>query len=379
MTMAFQVNALKPVGVADCRITNPLFPNTHTFAALTCFCCSNICTISVTSGWRSSLRGQRTGSLPVNAVLNSPGMTGMWLAIPAVTADVVDQDELQTGQRREGGYPAVYSWIIKAGIAIGYGLSGPLLEITGFDAKLGAAQLPDALFSMRIWNAIIPAVSMIAAFFFIIRYPLTAASIVNWDDDYVTASQLLQDTQSTANGDWNTDGTALDQRRWIAFSASASRQPASGYTAAASRTGSFTDGVIAERYGASGGSQQSVGAFTAGTVGVLNSATDDRIRLGSDTAGEWVSGVVCFPKSGFLFGNPAQDTYRFTPATRLTLTIASRLNSEARFVVVSKGVTYVSTPFTTSQSSIDPAALSWFTWTFVEGDNATAHGLGNTR
>lgn len=111
----------------------------------------------------------------VNAVLNSPGMTGMWLVIPSMTADVVDQDELQTGERREGGYAAVYSWVIKASIAIGYGLSGPLLEITGFDAKLGAAQLPEALHSMRLWNAFIPAASMAAAFFFIVRYPLTSA------------------------------------------------------------------------------------------------------------------------------------------------------------------------------------------------------------
>ncbi len=55
-----------------------------------------------------------------------------------------------------------------------YGLSGPPLEITEFDAKLGAAQLPEAFFSMRIWNAIIPAAAMVVAFFFIMRYPLNA-------------------------------------------------------------------------------------------------------------------------------------------------------------------------------------------------------------
>lgn len=108
----------------------------------------------------------------LNAVFSSPGMTGMWLIIPSMTADVVDSDEMTTGERREGSYAAVYSWVIKASIAIGYGLSGPLLELTGFDAKLGAAQDPGALFSMRALNAIIPALSMAAALFFIVKYPL---------------------------------------------------------------------------------------------------------------------------------------------------------------------------------------------------------------
>lgn len=109
-----------------------------------------------------------------NAVLNSPGLTGLWLIIPSMLADVVDKDELQTGERREGAYAAIYSWTMKASIAIGYGLSGPLLVLTGFDATREGPQAPGALHAMRLWNLFIPAVTMVVAFCFIKRYPLTA-------------------------------------------------------------------------------------------------------------------------------------------------------------------------------------------------------------
>lgn len=190
--------------------------------------------------------------------------------------------------------------------------------------------------------------------------PSSTARVVNWDGDFVTANQILQGTQESANGDWNADGFALDARRWIAFPGA--RQPVSGYTPATGSTGNFTGAVLIERY--STASQAAVNAFTAATVGVLNSTTDDRIRIGSDTTGEWAWGLVLFHKHEFLAGTAWDDVCAFDANSRLSLTIASTRNAQARFVVVSGGITYISAPFTATRSNVAPTGLSWSVWTF---------------
>lgn len=200
----------------------------------------------------------------------------------------------------------------------------------------------------------------------------TSARVVSWDGDYVTTNQLLQGPQSTANGDWNADTIALDQRRWIPFSLVADRQPAAGYTATPGHNATFHGGVLVERYGSSGGAQQNVGTLASGTIGVLNSTTDDRIRIGSDTTGEWCWGVVLFGRSDFLAGGAFDDICSLDANSRFTLTVPSARNAQARFVVISKGVTYVSAPFGASQTSVAPTSLAWFVWTFAEGDAASA-------
>jgi GPH family glycoside/pentoside/hexuronide:cation symporter len=45
----------------------------------------------------------------ITGVIHSIANTAIWVLIPSMTGDVVDHDELQTGQRREGSYAAVFS------------------------------------------------------------------------------------------------------------------------------------------------------------------------------------------------------------------------------------------------------------------------------
>ena len=70
----------------------------------------------------------------LNTILIGSGYAGLWLMIPSLQADVIDLDELKTGERREGSYSAVFSWVLKISFCVGYLISGPLLEMTGFDA-----------------------------------------------------------------------------------------------------------------------------------------------------------------------------------------------------------------------------------------------------
>ena len=100
---------------------------------------------------------------------------GFWTLYNATLGDVVDYDELQTGQRREGSFSACQSWISKVGIALGTGASGWILQFTGFDAKLEGAQSPDAIFMIRILLSTIPVIGLVIALLSLLRFELTEA------------------------------------------------------------------------------------------------------------------------------------------------------------------------------------------------------------
>ena len=97
---------------------------------------------------------------------------GFWILISSVIADVIDYDELETGQRREGSFAACQSWITKVGIALGVGSSGWILQFTGFDSKL-PAQSEHAIFMIRILLTGIPVLGLFIALLVVLRFPLT--------------------------------------------------------------------------------------------------------------------------------------------------------------------------------------------------------------
>jgi Na+/melibiose symporter-like transporter len=52
-------------------------------------------------------------------------------------------------------------------------IGGPLLELTGFDAKQGGNQTADAILGIRLLFAGIPVTALVIAFFVIMLYPLS--------------------------------------------------------------------------------------------------------------------------------------------------------------------------------------------------------------
>jgi len=102
---------------------------------------------------------------------------GFWTLYGATIGDVVDFDESQTGQRREGSFSACQSWITKVGIALGVGASGWILQFTGFDSKQ-PIQTPEAIFWIRILLSGIPVIGLVLALIAILRFPLTEARML---------------------------------------------------------------------------------------------------------------------------------------------------------------------------------------------------------
>ena len=97
---------------------------------------------------------------------------GFWTIYGSAMADVLDHDELATGQRREGSFAACGAWTSKAGLGLGNLSSGFVLQFTGFDVKL-PMQSPDAIFMIRVFLSGIPIVGLLIALVIVSRYFLT--------------------------------------------------------------------------------------------------------------------------------------------------------------------------------------------------------------
>ena len=108
----------------------------------------------------------------ISAALIGPAVTGIWIILPSMQTDVIDYDELQTGCRREGSYTAILGWIQKLGFALSVLLAGIILDVSGFDVKLEAAQTEDTLFKMRALFVFFPIATATGMLLLVRFYPL---------------------------------------------------------------------------------------------------------------------------------------------------------------------------------------------------------------
>jgi GPH family glycoside/pentoside/hexuronide:cation symporter len=115
--------------------------------------------------------------LPVLVLLPAPllafGLGGLFTLMPSMIADVVDADELDTWERREGMFGSIFWWVVKVGMAAALAGGGFLLNATGFDVELGGNQSDRAIALMRLCDAVVPMVTSAVAIWAIWAYPLT--------------------------------------------------------------------------------------------------------------------------------------------------------------------------------------------------------------
>ncbi len=96
------------------------------------------------------------------------------LALPAsMQADVIDQDELETGKRREGSYFGLWAWVTKASAAITLFIALQILGWAGYVPNV--EQTPQVVFTMRLLYSVFPGVCYLAALIMFQGYPITQA------------------------------------------------------------------------------------------------------------------------------------------------------------------------------------------------------------
>lgn len=109
----------------------------------------------------------------IPAFTSAAGLCSIWTLVNAMIPEAVDLDELKNGQRREGMFSAVYSWTFKLGVALALILAGYILSWSNFDPDIQGAQTGQTVTMMRIFFAVIPAVSLVIGFVLMAMYPVT--------------------------------------------------------------------------------------------------------------------------------------------------------------------------------------------------------------
>lgn len=84
------------------------------------------------------------------------GLGSLFTLIPSMVADVVDADELETLERREGMFGSIFWWFVKLGQAVALAAGGFLLNATGFDVALDGDQSDRTIMLIRLCDAFIP-------------------------------------------------------------------------------------------------------------------------------------------------------------------------------------------------------------------------------
>jgi GPH family glycoside/pentoside/hexuronide:cation symporter len=165
------------------------------FGTLTAIC--TLCVIPLT-GWIATHIGKRKTFLitislsivgyaikwvgynpdyPYWLLFSSPlvafGTGSLFTLMGSMISDVCDYDELNTHQRREGVFGAIYWWMVKVGMALAGLLTGVLLKVSGFDVALGAGQADKTLFLLRVFDVGIPIITSAIALWIIASYGIT--------------------------------------------------------------------------------------------------------------------------------------------------------------------------------------------------------------
>jgi GPH family glycoside/pentoside/hexuronide:cation symporter len=112
----------------------------------------------------------------IGAVLAGMGFAAMNVIPWAIVADVVEADELKTGERREGLYIGYLVFLRKLASAVAIFAVGQFLSASGYvsstTGSVYIAQPQSALNAMRFLVTVIPAVALLIAVLIAWRFPL---------------------------------------------------------------------------------------------------------------------------------------------------------------------------------------------------------------
>ena len=111
------------------------------------------------------------------AALSGSGIATAYVLPWAMVPDVVEYDQLQSGQRREGSYYAFASFFQKLATGAALWGMGMALSLTGYLTPPTSGPLPvqpvEAVDAIRLFVGPVPAVLLILAIFFAWGYPIS--------------------------------------------------------------------------------------------------------------------------------------------------------------------------------------------------------------
>ncbi|GAB4475641.1 MAG: MFS transporter [Anaerolineae bacterium] len=113
----------------------------------------------------------------VLGIAASAGVAVGYLIPWSMLPDVIEMDELTTGQRREGVFYGVFAFLQKTGIALALALSGWVLELAGYVGATPGQPYPvqpeGALLALRVFVGPAAAVVLLLGLVAVYLYPIT--------------------------------------------------------------------------------------------------------------------------------------------------------------------------------------------------------------
>jgi GPH family glycoside/pentoside/hexuronide:cation symporter len=110
----------------------------------------------------------------VIAFVAGMGFSTQWVSPWSMLPDVIEYDELLTGERREGVFYGLWAFLSKFTGALGVAVAG--WALAWFNYVPNAEQTSEALFGIRFFFCIVPAVVILFSLPILIRYPITRAN-----------------------------------------------------------------------------------------------------------------------------------------------------------------------------------------------------------
>jgi GPH family glycoside/pentoside/hexuronide:cation symporter len=127
------------------------------------------------------------------------GVATAYLVPWAMLPDVIELDELETGQRREGTFYGFFVLLQKAGLALGLFFVGQVLSLSGYVTPPPGTATPivqpdSALLAIRWMIGPVPAVVLAAGIVLVYLFPITKAGHEK------TLAELVRRKQQLADG-----------------------------------------------------------------------------------------------------------------------------------------------------------------------------------
>ena len=128
----------------------------------------------------SILPADRLGLAYLLAILSGFGIATAYIVPWAMVPDIIEVDQVETGERREGSYYAFFSFFQKAATGVVIWVMGQTLAATGYITPAQGQPLPTqpeaAVNAIRVFMGPVPAVMLLLAVVFAWRLTITRAS-----------------------------------------------------------------------------------------------------------------------------------------------------------------------------------------------------------
>ena len=141
----------------------------------------------------SAIRPDQVNLAYILAILAGFGIATAYVVPWAMIPDVIENDELESGQRREGSYYAFAAFFQKIATGAALSMMGLALAMTGYITPTSSnplpVQPPEAVNAIRIFMGPVPAVLLFVAVLFAWQYSITR-------EDHQATLQLLAERET---------------------------------------------------------------------------------------------------------------------------------------------------------------------------------------